>query len=77
MQTCLSYDEFTKPIVVFGGENTTYKFIEVIPKEYQYCKKVMKKHFNKNLIMSEDEEQFQLRTFAGYEKNSLMMSMKK
>ena len=28
-------------------------------KEYQYCKKVMKKHFNKNLTISEEEEQFQ------------------
>ena len=24
--------------------------------EYKYCKKIMKKHFNKNLIMSEKEE---------------------
>ena len=31
-------------------------FIQTIPKEYEYCKKVMKKHFNKNLIMSEEEE---------------------
>ena len=32
----------------------------MILKEYEYCKKVMKKHFNKNLIMSEkEEEQFQ------------------
>ena len=31
-----------------------------ILKEYQYCKKAVKKHFNKNLIMSaEEEEQFQ------------------
>ena len=53
-------DEFTKPIVVFRGENAAYKFIEAILKQYQYCKKVMKKHFNKNLIMSEKgEEQFQ------------------
>ena len=30
-------------------------------KKYRYCKKVIKKHFNKNLIMSEEEEQkFQL-----------------
>ena len=70
-------DKFTKSIVIFRGENAAYEFIEKIIKEYQYCKKVMKKHFNKNLIMSEDEEQFQLRTFAGYEKNSLMMLMKK
>ena len=32
----------------------------MILKEYQYCKKVMKKSFNKNLIISEEEEkQFQ------------------
>ena len=46
-------------MVVFRGENAAYKFIKGILKEYQYCKKVMKKHFNKNLIMSEGEEQFQ------------------
>ena len=47
---------FTKPIVVFRGGNTANEFIKAILKEYQYCKKVMKKHFNKNLIMSEEEE---------------------
>ena len=52
-------DEFTKPIVAFRGENAAYEFIKAILKEYEYCKKVMKKHFNKNLIMSEEEEQFQ------------------
>ena len=56
----MCYDEFTKPIVVFRGKNAAYKFIETILKEYEYCKKVMKKHFNKNLIMGEKEEnQFQ------------------
>ena len=32
--------------------------IETILKEYEYCKKVTKKQFNKNLIMSEEEEKF-------------------
>ena len=45
-------DKFTKPIVVFRGSNAAYEFIKAILKEYKYCKKVMKKHFNKNLIMS-------------------------
>ena len=54
-------DKFTKPIVVFRGENAAYEFIKAIFKEYQYCKKVMKKHFNKNLIMSEEEQKFQSR----------------
>ena len=32
-------DEFTKPIVVFRGENAVYKFIEAILKEIEYGKK--------------------------------------
>ena len=53
-------DKFSKPIVLYRGENTAFKFIEAILKDYEYCKKVMKKHFNKNLIMTEEAEQFQL-----------------
>ena len=49
-------DRFTKPIVFYRGENAAYEFIKAILKEYKYCKKVMNKHFNKNLIMSEREE---------------------
>ena len=52
-------DKFSKPIVVFSSGNAAFKFIKAILKEYEYCKKVMKKHFNKNLVISE-EEQFQL-----------------
>ena len=44
----------------FRGKNAAYEFIKAILKGYQYCKKTMKKHFNKNLILSEEEEkQFQ------------------
>ena len=47
-------DKFSKSIVLFRVENAAYEFIQEILKEYQYCKKVIKKHFNKNLIMSEE-----------------------
>ena len=30
--------EFSKPIVVFRGENAAYEFIEAILKEFEYCK---------------------------------------
>ena len=53
-------DKFSKLIDVSRSESAAYEFIEKILKEFEYCKKVMKKHFNKNLIMSEEEEQFQL-----------------
>ena len=36
-------DKFTKPIFVFRGENAAFKFFKAILKEYQYCKKVIKK----------------------------------
>ena len=48
-------NRFSKPIVVFRGKNAAYEFIKPILKEYEYCKKIMKKHFNKNLIVSEKE----------------------
>ena len=33
-----------------------YDFIKSTLKEYKYCKKLINKHFNKNLIMSEEEK---------------------
>ena len=52
-------DKFNKPIIVFRGKNVAYEFIKAIVKEFEYCKRVMKKHSNKNLIMNEEEvEQF-------------------
>ena len=54
-------DKFSKPVVLYRGENAVYKFIDAILKEYDHCKEVTKKRFNKNLVMSaKDEEKFQL-----------------
>ena len=49
-------DRFSKPTIIHRGENAAYEFIKAILEEYKYCKKLMKKHFNKNLIMTEEEE---------------------
>ena len=49
-------DRFSKLIVVYKGENAAYEFIKAILKEYKYCKKIMKKHIHKNLIMNEEKE---------------------
>ena len=32
-------DRFTKPIVVYIGENAAYEFIKAILKEHKYCRK--------------------------------------
>ena len=49
-------DKFSKPIVLYRGENAAYEFIKEILEEYKYCKKIMEKHFNKNLIMSDEAQ---------------------
>ena len=52
-------DKFDKPIVVYRGKNAAYKFIEVFLRVYEYCKKVMKKQFNKNLIITGEKKKTQ------------------
>ena len=41
---------------LYRGEKAAYEFIKAILEEYKYCKKIMKEYFNKNLIMTEEEE---------------------
>ena len=55
------YDsKFTKPIKLYRGENAVYKFMEDMLDEVKWCKSKMKKHFNKPLKMTkEDEKDFQ------------------
>ena len=60
---CCYDDKYTKPIQLYRGENAVYKFMENILEEVKWCKKVMKKHFNKPLKMSnEDEQEFKKST---------------
>ena len=58
--TCVD-NKFSKKVVLYRGKNAFFRFIEAILEEYDYCRKMRKKHFNKNLVMSaEEEEKFQL-----------------
>ena len=43
-------------LTVYRGKNAAYEFIKAILEEHKYFKKIMKKHFNKNLIITEKEE---------------------
>ena len=53
-------DRFSKLVVLYRGKNAVNKFVEAILKEYDYYRKVIKKHLNKNLVMcAKDEERFQ------------------
>ena len=70
-------DKFTKPIVVFRGENAASKFIKAILNKYQYCKKVVKKHFKKIDHEWKEEEQFRLSNTCWIYEKLFMMTMKK
>ena len=52
-------NKFSKKIVLHRGKDAVNKFVKSILKEYNSCKKVMRKHFNKNLIMSVEDERFE------------------
>ena len=54
----MCYDKFSKDVVLYRGKNAV--FIQCVFKEYSYCRRVMKKHFNKNLVMTaEQNEEFE------------------
>ena len=54
-------NKFSKRFVLYRRKNAASRFIEAILNEYDYCKKMINKHFNKSLIISAvEEERFQL-----------------
>jgi len=53
---CCYDDEYTKPEQIYKGENAVHLFMEAMLKEVKYCKRVMKKHFDKPLRMTEKDK---------------------
>ena len=57
---CCYDDKYSKPVQIHRGENAIHKFMENMLEEVNWCKSKMKKHFNKPLKMTkEDEKDFQ------------------
>ena len=50
-------NKFSKNVVLYRGKNVVNKFIISVLSEYNYCRRVVKNHFNKNLIMSAKKEE--------------------
>ena len=50
-------NKFSKNVVLYRGKNVVLKFIMSILKEYDYCRSVMKKYFNKYLVMTAEENE--------------------
>ena len=52
-------DKFSKPFKTCSGKDAIYNFINSLIEESEYCSDLMKKHFNKELVMTnEDNENF-------------------
>ena len=54
---CCYDDKYSKYTRIYRGENAVYKFMEKMLEDVKYCKTVIKKHFNKPLVMTEVDEQ--------------------
>ena len=54
---CCYDDKYSSDICIYRGENAVYKFMEKMLEEVKYCKAVIKKYFNKPLVMTEVDEQ--------------------
>ena len=53
---CCYRERYRKPIQTYRGETAVYKLMEKMLEEVEYCKAVIKKCFNKPLVMTEDDE---------------------
>ena len=54
---CCYDGKYSKYTCIYRGENAVYKFMEKMLEEVKYCKTVIKKYFNKPLVMTEVDEQ--------------------
>ena len=50
-------DPFSKPFKSYLGKNAVYSFINSMVEEIKYCNDVIKRHFNKELAMTEEDNE--------------------
>ena len=53
---CCYDDNHTKPLKLYRGQHAVYKFLEDMLQEVDYCKKIIRLHFNKPLKMTKDDD---------------------
>ena len=53
---CCYDDKYSKDICIYRGENAVYKFLEQMLEEVNYCKDIVKREFNKQLKITDDDE---------------------
>ena len=66
-------DKLSKLFKSYLSDDTVFKFINSMAKESKYCTNKIKKHFNKKLMMTkEDDEDFENSTNSVYVHGMLM-----
>ena len=50
------YDRFGKPFNSYLGQNAGHNFITNMIKESKHCSCLMKKHFNKELALTKEDD---------------------
>ena len=54
-------NKYSKKIILYRGKDAINKFIKSILNEYNYCRRIMRMYFYKNLVMNaEENERFEL-----------------
>ena len=52
-------DKFSKPFKSCLGKDAVYNFINSMVEENKYCSDLMKKHFNRELVMTKNDKDFE------------------
>ena len=53
---CFYDNKYSQPLKIYRGKKAVYTFLEYLLDEVEYCKKIIKKEFNKQLTMTKEDE---------------------
>ena len=53
---CCYDNKYSRPLQLYRGENAVYKFMESMLHEVRWCKETIRRHFNKPLKMTDEDE---------------------
>ena len=65
-------DKFSKPFTTYLAEDAVYNIIHSMVEERKYCSDMMKKHFNKELLMTKEDAKI-LRTLLNVGSVTIIM----
>ena len=52
---CCYDNKYSKPVKTYRGTDAVYKFMKKMLEEVKWCQKMKKKHFNKDMVMTDED----------------------